>query len=92
MMEENEQTPNVERMWDCMKHNTKYATETVFPKRREEKANKWMTEEILDLMDVRKRYKPEEEYQLKDKEIKTKCKRAKEAWYNSRCKEIENWK
>ncbi|KAJ8046066.1 Craniofacial development protein 2 [Holothuria leucospilota] len=89
MMEENEQTPTVERMWDCMKHSTKYATETVLPKRGKEKMNKWMTEDILDLMNVRKRSKSEEEYQRIDKEIKSKCKRAKEAWYNSRCEETE---
>ena len=92
LMEEDEQIPNSDhKMWDCVRQSIKHATEVVLPKKRKkEHGNKWMTEEILDLMEDRKKAKSEEEYQQRDKEIKAMCKKAKEEWYNSKCEEIED--
>ena len=51
---------------------------------------KWMTNEILDLMTERRLNKRDvQEYNRIDKEIKTKCKLAKEQWLSDQCEEIE---
>ena len=50
---------------------------------------KWMTNEILDLMKVRKAAKNTPEYNTIDKEIQRKCSKEKEQWLNKKCEEIE---
>ena len=52
-----------------------------------------MTDEILELINERKKIKENKtcnskEYNRKDKEIKKACYRAKEQWFNSRCDEL----
>ena len=51
---------------------------------------KWMTEEILELMEKRRLAKPNKvRHKEINKEIKRKCDQAKEKWLNEQCEEIE---
>lgn len=56
----------------------------------------WVTKDILDLIDERRRYKNaqdelgKKEYRRLHNEIGRKCKQAKEQWLLSECKSIEN--
>ena len=50
-----------------------------------------MTDDILDSMAERRSKKTiSDEYRKIDKEIKNRCKAAKETWFNDRCQEIED--
>ena len=52
---------------------------------------KWMTEEILNLMEDRRKAKSNIDlYKTLNTQIKDKCNEAKEQWINEKCKEIEN--
>ena len=52
---------------------------------------KWMTNEILDLMTERSKYRRDShKYKEADKKIKLKCKEAKEKYMNDQCEELYN--
>lgn len=55
------------------------------------KKKKWMTDEILSLMDKRRSFKNKDEikYQNINKEIRAETRKAKEQWLQDRCIEIE---
>ena len=59
--------------------------------KKKEARNEWMTHELLELMNERKLWKcsNETEYYALKKEIRRRCREAKEQWYNNRCEEIE---
>ena len=61
------------------------------PKRSE---NKWMTDEILNLMRERQAISERDsnEYKTANKIIKKKCEEAKHEWLNANCRDIENLK
>ena len=77
--------------WDCFKESIVSAAEVFVPKKEKQSKNKWMTGEILDLMQVRQKVAKKEsiEYKDIDKQIKAKCTQAKETWMNEECEEIE---
>ena len=57
----------------------------------EKQHKKWMTEEILNLMEDRRKAKLNIDlYKTLNTQIKDKCNEAKEQWINEQCKEIEN--
>ncbi|GFO07231.1 RNA-directed DNA polymerase from mobile element jockey-like [Plakobranchus ocellatus] len=66
------------------------ATE-VIPKVKRKAKQKWMTEEILNLMEERRCAKGnEEKYEQIHKKVQEKCNiMSKENWINEKCKEIE---
>ena len=61
------------------------------PKRSE---NKWMTDEILNLMRERQAISERDsnEYKTANKIIKKKCEEAKDEWLDANCRDIENLK
>ena len=65
------------------------AAKNVPPKKDRVKRKSWMTNEILQRMQERKKHKGTEKYKEIDKEIRHMCKERKEAWWNEKCKEIE---
>ena len=66
------------------------ATEKVIPKEKRKTRKKWMTEEILEMMEERRLLKGNSErYRAKDREIKRKCKERKDEWLKECCKEVE---
>ena len=79
--------------WEAFKDATVLTAKEVVPKR--EKTNrKWKTNEILDKMRSRQQISNRrgEEYKQVDKEIRKKCREAKEIWLNKQCEEIERCK
>ena len=96
--EEVEQNENieeeVERKFNMLKESIHTASKNVLEKRKKKQEKEWMTEEIMNLINRRKELKkPDkdeqtEEYQEIDKEIKDKCKEAKDKWFNEECDEI----
>lgn len=72
-----------EHIIKTMEENT---TNNIKPKKK-----RWMTEEILKLMEERRKCKNNtEEYKSKQREIKNKIKNAKEEWMTDRCEEMED--
>ncbi|GFN90824.1 RNA-directed DNA polymerase from mobile element jockey-like [Plakobranchus ocellatus] len=65
------------------------ATE-VIPKVKRKAKQKWMTEEILNLMEERSCAKGnKEKYEQIHKKVQEKCNMSKENWINEKCTEIE---
>ena len=61
------------------------------PKMQKKTHKKWMTDEILNLMEDRCKAKSNIDlYTTLNTQIKDKCNEAKEQWINEQCKEIEN--
>lgn len=77
--------------WNTFKTIINEAAEKTIPKRCKTKKQKWMTDEILDMMEQRRGMKAKDltKYKELDKKIKQKCKTAKEEWWNRACEEIE---
>ena len=81
-IEETEQTGVTERIenkWSNIKESLTNAT-TNLSKRQKQAKKEWMTDEILELMKQRKeqKNKSEVQYQKLEKEIRNKCREAKE--------------
>jgi exonuclease III len=86
-----DQITQTEVLWEQMKSSILTSAEEIIPKTQLKKKKRWMTNEILQLMEQRRLKKSNpHEYQLIDKSIKKKCSEAKEKWLNEQCSEIEN--
>jgi len=94
-IEVSEQSPDqnvdVEDMWSTFKSIVMESAEMILPKRMKTKKQKWMTEEIIEMMAERKAMKGrnQEVYDDINRRIQVKCNEAKEAWMNKQCEEIE---
>jgi len=67
--------------------------EVTIPKKEKKKSrNKWITGEILSMMSERQKIADRgcRKYRDLDREIKQKCREAKEKWLNDQCAEIES--
>ena len=79
-----------EELWEKMKDSIKEAMEETIPPKYNKTNKKWMTQDILKLMEERRQAKSNvEKYNALNREIKTKCNEAKESWINDQCQEIE---
>ena len=87
--DEQEGTSAPERKWNLFKNSIQHANENA-PKLEKKKNQIWITDEILLLMDKRKKAKNTPDYEKYNKEIKRKCREEKEKWHNKKCGEIEN--
>ena len=81
-IEETEQTGVTERMenkWSNIKESLTNSTTNLL-KRQKQAKKEWMTDEILELMKQRKeqKNKSDVQYQKLEKEIRNKCREAKE--------------
>lgn len=88
---------NIEENWKIFKHILEStAKEVIGFSKRGEKKKKWITQEIINLMEERKKHKrpQSEEDQIKYKELKRKiqklCRKEKENFINLECQEAEN--
>ena len=80
----------IETEWNHMKTSMTFALEKSVPKKEKAKRKEWMNDEILRKMEERKRAKNDQEmYKLLDREVNIMCDKAKEAWINDNCLEIE---
>ena len=81
---------NVEELWSNMKDSLNEVMEKNIPKKATKQHKKWMNQEILDLMEERRKKKNKEtEYKKLNKKVRNKCNEAKDKWINEQCKEIE---
>ena len=80
----------VEHQWENFKQAINEAAVEVIPPLKRRAKQKWMTEDILKLMDKRRQAEcNNENYEAIHKEIRNKCDEAKENWIKEKCKEIE---
>ena len=81
-------------IWETFRDSLVESASTIIPKMARRSKNKWMTEEILDLMKERQTINDRDSQAYKDmnKAIKKKCIEAKDEWLNASCREIENLK
>ncbi len=76
----------VDHTWQLLKTSMMQAAKKVLPKNDRVKRKSWMTNEILQKMQERKKHNGTEKYKEIDKEIRHVCKERKEAWWNEKCK------
>jgi hypothetical protein len=75
---------------DMLKESVVQASQEYIPKMERTKHKEWMTEDILQLIETRRKKKDSaEEYSILTKEIKSMCDKAKEERLNHKCKEME---
>ncbi|GFO04846.1 craniofacial development protein 2 [Plakobranchus ocellatus] len=80
----------VEQQWKNFKSAIMEAATEVIPKVKRKAKQKWMTEEILNLMEERRcAMGNKEKYEQIHKKVQEKCNMSKENWINEKCKEIE---
>ena len=66
------------------------AVEELVPCERRRAEQRWMTEDILNLMDERRLLKESpDRYREMDREVKRRCKARKEEWLKEQCDEVE---
>ncbi|XP_063591304.1 uncharacterized protein LOC134768405 [Penaeus indicus] len=84
-----EDLDSIEDHWKGLKVSIMDAANEVLPRVGRTK-RKWMTDEILFLMERRRASKNNKEaYHHLNKQITIKCNEAKEAWHTEKCKEVE---
>ncbi|GFN88800.1 endonuclease-reverse transcriptase [Plakobranchus ocellatus] len=80
----------VEQQWENFKSAIMEAATEVIPKVKRKAKQKWMTEEISNLMEERRCAKGnKEKYEQMHKKVQEKCNMSKENWINEKCKDIE---
>ena len=98
LMGERENGENIENpierincKWNCLQEAIlNAAQEKVLPKKKRKAKQAWITEEILQKMKERKKYKGTVTYTKLDKEIKRDCIEAKEIWANKNVKRLKD--
>lgn len=82
---------NIEERWNTLKEVlTEFNVHELLQEKRD-KNKIWMTEEILKIMDERRKFKNKDNDKYKElhDKIRRKVKQAKEDWLNCKCNEIE---
>jgi hypothetical protein len=77
--------------YEIFKEAITQTAKEIIPVKERKIAQKWMTDEILSLMNERRKVKGRnpDEYQRLHKSIRRKCLEAKESWLNEKCVTIE---
>ena len=86
-----EEDIGVEEQWKHLQKALVGSAEEILPTVECRSRKKWMTNDILEIMEERRKLKGQDEtrYEVLNKQVKKKCTEAKEAWLNEQCKEIE---
>jgi len=88
--EENNTPLDIENSWTSMKEILLTTAEEVLGKKKKTKNTPWMTDEILELIAERRKFKRNEpEHKKRHKEIQKRCRKEKEKWLNDKCEEVE---
>ena len=90
-LEEEAEDEGVNRDWRILQDSLEDSAEKLIPRERKRGRQSWMTEEILDFMEQRRRMKSQsiDRYKDLDRLVKTMCKEIKEEWLRERCQEME---
>ena len=75
--------------WQRLSDAIEEGNQNVLPEKRRRRENKWITDEIFELMDKRRDAKGRRDNEYKEL-IKKKCIEAKEKWLDEQCIEIED--
>ena len=80
--------------WEVFKEALVETAKETIPKKTKQSKNKWMTEEMLRMMGRRQAIpqRNSDEYKQLHREIRKKCREAKEEWLKNECAEIEKGK
>ena len=80
-----------EESWQLIKRKITKVEKDILGLTAKKKKQKWMTEEILQLMGERRKYKNKDQQKYKElqSKIKLEIKIAKEQWMTNRCAEVE---
>ena len=81
-----------EEAWAKWKEAAKKTAERILPKEgRQKKNKKWITDEILELINRRRQVKDRcsGEYRALYKEVIRKCREAKSEYYEEKCQEVQ---
>ncbi|RUS80216.1 hypothetical protein EGW08_012012 [Elysia chlorotica] len=79
----------IENRWEALKTSMQEANEQI-PRVEKNAKQKWMTEEILQLMKKRKQRKGTPEYAALNLLIRSECRKAKEKWLQDQCSKVES--
>ena len=94
-VEEQEQAPDsvdtVQRKWDYVKNALHRTAQEILPRKSITKKQKWMTDDILDKMDLRRiaTNNDPKQYDTLNREVIDMCRNAKEDWMIQQCQEVE---
>ena len=81
---------DTDELWNGIKTSINETIQENIPQKPRKENKKWMTNEVLGLMEERRQYKSDiAKYKTLTKNIKKKCNEAKEKWINDQCLEIE---
>ena len=82
---------DLEKEWTCLQKAYVEKAEEIIPRKERRARQKWITDDILNLMEERRKFKNRNtlRYREVNREIKMKCSAAKERWINKQCDEIE---
>ena len=82
------------RPWENFKESLTAIAQKLLPRETKKVKSKWMTQEILDMMDTRRKIvlRDSQEYKEINRRITTKCTKAKVSWLKTKCEEIEKLK
>lgn len=86
-----DKTEDLNTKWKIFNEILLKTTEEIVPKVTRKAKQQWMTKDILNLMEERRKAKLADlnKYPLLNKSIKEECRKAKEEWLNTECKEME---
>ena len=78
-------------MFDLLKYAIESDNSEILPKTQRKSQSPWVTNEILEMMDVRRTYKgrDEQNYSSLNRLIQKECLIVKSIWVNTVCEEIE---
>ena len=80
----------VDILWTNIKEGIQKATHSILPKIVKKNKKPWISTDILNMMEKRKRVKNTQSYDEINRQVKRACKIAKENWLEEQCQEIEN--
>ena len=80
----------VDILWKNIKEGIQKAAHSILPKIVKKNKKAWISTDILDMMEKRKRAKNTQDYDEINRQVKRACKIAKENWLEEQCQEIEN--
>lgn len=84
------QREDIEGTWNALKTEITTIQEEDIGFTKNDKKQEWMTQEIINLMDERRKHKTNPTvYKQINKIIRKKCREAKENWMAAKCQEIE---
>ena len=80
----------VDILWTNIKEGIQKAAHNILPNIVKKNKKPWISTDILDMMEKRKKAKNTQSYDEINRQVKRACKIAKENWLEEQCQEIEN--